>query len=85
MTMPTSNHWGVRPDPVTGLPPYAARSKATVARLNRQAAEAKERRQRVEENLAGITALFATAFAEADRAAQTQARIAAAAKSVRKY
>lgn len=79
----STNPWGKRPDPKTGLPPYPSRGKATIARLQRQAAEAKERRERVQENLDGIAALFDNAFADADRAAATQSRITELAKSQR--
>lgn len=63
------------------LPSYAKRSNATETRLRRQAAEARERRVRVEENLAETSRLFDAAFAEADRANNTQARITALAKT----
>ncbi|MFC8682549.1 hypothetical protein ACFT30_13595 [Microbacterium ureisolvens] len=82
MSMPTA--WGKRPDPKTGLAPYSVQSNATVIRLRRQAADARERRARVEENLAEIAKLFEAAFTEADRAAVTQSRIASLAKTARK-
>jgi hypothetical protein len=80
----TLNPWGKRPDPKTGLAPYPVGTNAAIHRLNRQAHEAKERRERVRENLDGIASLFETAFEEADRAAATRARITATAQSIRK-
>lgn len=79
--MNATNPWGKRPDPRTGLTPYSVRSGATETRLRRQAADARARRARIEQDLAETAKLFDAAFAEADRAAQTQARITALAKN----
>ena len=78
------NHWGTKPDPVTGLSPYPVRTASTHAKLTKRANDAAALRKQLQARLDSLTEDFESNYIEADKIANTRARIAAQAKTHRK-
>jgi hypothetical protein len=82
--MTIHNQWGTKPDPVTGLSPYPARTASTKSKLEKRASEAAALRKQLQARLNSLTEEFESAFPQSDRLATTRARITAQAKAQRK-
>lgn len=82
----TVNIWGTPLDPTTELPTYpvSGGTKAAAARLKERAKKARATREELQKRLDRLTEEFESAYSESDKLANTQKRIAAAAKTHRR-